>query len=140
MHLLLRQIFRMLHRCAAMVIRAASDVHFEGVIANERLCVLDLVGPNAHGKPRRSAKHGGHPQAQLVGVGLTTQLGCADSKKRSWQLVRDLLVFNGDVGLCLQLSHYSWNLAGSFSQLDQVCTDGVFKCVLLAGSTVATPL
>ena len=36
MHLLLRQIFRMLHRCAAMVIRAASDVHFEGVIANQR--------------------------------------------------------------------------------------------------------
>jgi hypothetical protein len=31
--------------------------------------------PNARGKPRRSAKHGGHPQAQLVGVGLTNRLG-----------------------------------------------------------------
>ena len=31
--------------------------------------------PNARGKPRRSAKHGGHPQAQLVGVGLTNLLG-----------------------------------------------------------------
>jgi len=34
-----------------------------------------LVVPNARGKPRRSAKHGGHPQAKLVGVGLTKQLG-----------------------------------------------------------------
>ena len=32
-------------------------------------------GPNARGKPRRSAKHGGHPQAELVGVGLTNRLG-----------------------------------------------------------------
>ena len=31
--------------------------------------------PNARGKPRRSAKHGGHPQAELVGVGLTKWLG-----------------------------------------------------------------
>lgn len=31
--------------------------------------------PNARGKPRRSAKRGGDPQAQLVGVGLTAQLG-----------------------------------------------------------------
>jgi hypothetical protein len=31
--------------------------------------------PNARGKPRRSAKHGGHPQAELVGVGLTNWLG-----------------------------------------------------------------
>ena len=54
MHLLLREIFRMLHRCAAMVIRAASDVHFEGVIANQRLCVLDLVGPNELVNWRRS--------------------------------------------------------------------------------------
>ena len=30
---------------------------------------------NARGKPRRSAKHGGHPQAELVGVGLTNRLG-----------------------------------------------------------------
>ena len=30
---------------------------------------------NARGKPRRSAKHGGHPQAELVGVGLTAELG-----------------------------------------------------------------
>lgn len=33
------------------------------------------MGSNARDKPRRSAKHGGHPQAQLVGVGLTKQLG-----------------------------------------------------------------
>lgn len=32
---------------------------------------------NARGKPRRSAKHGGHPQAELAGVGLTNQLGDA---------------------------------------------------------------
>lgn len=30
---------------------------------------------NARGKPRRSAKHGGYPQAKLVGVGLTNRLG-----------------------------------------------------------------
>jgi hypothetical protein len=53
-------------------------------------CLLDFLGalevqhcrsalPNARGKPRRSAKHGGHPQAELVGVGLTNQLGrCAE--------------------------------------------------------------
>lgn len=34
-----------------------------------------LNAPNARGKPRRSAKHGGHPQAELVGVGLTNLLG-----------------------------------------------------------------
>lgn len=34
-----------------------------------------FMRPNARGKPRRSAKHGGHPQAELVGVGLTNQLG-----------------------------------------------------------------
>ena len=32
--------------------------------------------PNARGKPHRSAKHGGYQQAELVGVGLTKQLGC----------------------------------------------------------------
>lgn len=31
--------------------------------------------PNARGKPRQSAKHGGNPQAELVGVGLTNWLG-----------------------------------------------------------------
>jgi hypothetical protein len=31
---------------------------------------------NASGKPLRSAKHRGHPQAELVGVGLTKPL-CA---------------------------------------------------------------
>jgi len=36
---------------------------------------LDWVRPNARGKPRRSAKHGGHPQEELVGVGLTNLLG-----------------------------------------------------------------
>ena len=30
---------------------------------------------NARGKPHRSAKHGGYQQAELVGVGLTKQLG-----------------------------------------------------------------
>jgi len=34
-----------------------------------------FVRPNARGKPRWSAKHGGHPQAELVGVGLTNLLG-----------------------------------------------------------------
>lgn len=29
----------------------------------------------ARGKPRRSAKHGGHPQAELVGLCLTNWLG-----------------------------------------------------------------
>lgn len=37
--------------------------------------------PNARGKPRRSAKHVGHPQVKLVGVGLTDQLGsCTEWK------------------------------------------------------------
>ena len=37
-----------------------------------------LGKPNARGKPHRSAKHAGNPQAELVGVGLTKQLGrCA---------------------------------------------------------------
>ena len=41
-----------------------------------------LMPPNARGKPRRSAKHGGHPQAELVGVGLTNLLGwCAKWKR-----------------------------------------------------------
>lgn len=35
--------------------------------------------PNARGKPRRSAKHGGYPQAELVGVGLTKWLGYENS-------------------------------------------------------------
>ena len=35
----------------------------------------EKLRPNARGKPRQSAKHGGHPQAELVGVGLTNQLG-----------------------------------------------------------------
>ena len=38
--------------------------------------------PNAHGKPRRSAQHGGHPQAELVGVGLTKWLGAR--KNAQW--------------------------------------------------------
>ena len=37
--------------------------------------VVDFEKPNDLGKPRRSAKHGGHPQAELVGVGLTNPLG-----------------------------------------------------------------
>ncbi len=41
--------------------------------------VVIFYGPNARGKPRRSAKHGGYPHAQLVGVGLTNLLG-------RWQL------------------------------------------------------
>ena len=32
-------------------------------------------GTNARGKPRRSTKCGGHPKAELVGVGLTNWLG-----------------------------------------------------------------
>ena len=37
-------------------------------------------GPNARGKPRRSAEHGGHLQAELVGVGLTNPLGLAQMR------------------------------------------------------------
>jgi hypothetical protein len=36
---------------------------------------LYLMRPNASGKPRRSAKRGGHQQLQAVGVGLTNMLG-----------------------------------------------------------------
>jgi len=42
---------------------------------------MDLHAPNARGKPRRSAKRGGDPQAQLVGVGLTAQLGCGAKER-----------------------------------------------------------
>ena len=43
--------------------------------------LLFLRRPNARGKPRRSAKRGGDPQAQLVGVGLTAQLGCGAKER-----------------------------------------------------------
>jgi hypothetical protein len=45
------------------------------MMAAPTLRIRMLEMPNARGKPRRSAKHGGHPQAQLVGVGLTKMLG-----------------------------------------------------------------
>jgi len=41
----------------------------------KNLVVENLHWTIARGKPRRIAKHGGHPQAELVGVGLTNQLG-----------------------------------------------------------------
>ena len=41
---------------------------------------VQIKGPNARGKPRRSAKHGGHLQAELVGVGLTKRLGLAQTR------------------------------------------------------------
>ena len=37
--------------------------------------MFGFVMSNARGKPHRSAKHGGYQQAELVGVGLTKQLG-----------------------------------------------------------------
>jgi len=54
-----------------------------GITAMETIFIMsaavELAEPsNARGKPRRSTKCGGHPQAQLVGVGLTNRLGwCA---------------------------------------------------------------
>jgi hypothetical protein len=38
--------------------------------------------PNARGKPHRSTKCGGYQQAELVGVGLTKQLGWWQVRRR----------------------------------------------------------
>ena len=37
--------------------------------------------PNARGKPHRSAKRAGYPQAELVGVGLTEKLGWGEKER-----------------------------------------------------------
>src|SRR5260221_493486 len=50
---------------------------------------IQIKGPNARGKPRRSTKCGGHPQAELVGVGLTDWLGRAQRQRHGdWRLQR----------------------------------------------------
>ena len=53
--------------------------------------LADFFGrPNARGKPRRSAEHEGHPQAELVGVGLTKWLGFA--KKPAYVFMVDYIL------------------------------------------------
>src|SRR3989442_418665 len=50
---------------------------------------IQIKGPNARGKPRRSAKHGGYLQAELVGVGLTNWLGRAQRRRNGdWRRPR----------------------------------------------------
>lgn len=74
--------------------------------------------PNARGKPHRSAQHGGNQQAELVGVGLTKQLGCGAKWKVAEHTTyvprldeqRCAIDATADVHLCKTLGSHGYSL------------------------------